>query len=378
MRIRVLHVVTAMGRGGLEVWLMNVLRNIDRSRYQLDFLVQSAEPALFDAEIVALGSKIIRCPRGRSLLSFSRALLEALRREGPYDIVHTHLHHFSGVVALLCRFAGVKRVIAHSHSVAYSDRSRLSLVKRGYLWATEQLIRRFADLGLGCSQAACDDLFPQAWRDRGRQSVLLCGIDLAPFEAAICALGSPASGSARPRTVIHVGRFNEPKNHIFLIEVLGELAVAREDFDVLLVGTGPLQAAIHERAAQLGLADRISFLGDRADVPELLARSDLFLFPSLYEGLGLALVEAQAAGVPCLISENIPSEAVVVESLVNRETLAAGPRSWASTASGKLDAQRPGRHECLRRVRSTAFDIHTCVRQLRSIYDGLLAARAAS
>jgi glycosyltransferase involved in cell wall biosynthesis len=370
MKTRVLHVVTAMSRGGLEVWLMSVLRNIDRDRYQLDFLVQTADRAMFDDEIAALGSKVIRCARGANIFTFSAAFLGALRREGPYDIVHTHVHHFSGIVALLCRIGGIRSVIAHSHSVAYANRQELSLPRRAYLRLTELMIRWFSDVGLGCSAPAYGDLFPD-WQKQGRQNVLLCGIDLEPYARAMQAAHVERPEARARKTLVHVGRFNKPKNHRFLLDVLAELAKRRDDFNVLLVGSGPLRPASEAYAAQLGLTDRIVFTGDRSDVPSLLVHSDLFFFPSLFEGLGLALVEAQAAGLGCVISENIPDEATVVTGLVHRERLDAGAHAWAEVADQVLNGARPDREACLQQVRGV-FDIRTCVVKLCALYDDLV------
>ena len=369
MKTRVLHVVTAMARGGLEVWLMSVLRTIDRERYQLDFLVQAPEKGLFEDEIIALGSKIIRCPRGNAVVGFSLAFLGALRSAEPYDIVHTHVHHFSGIVALLARFAGVRRVIAHSHSVAYAKRTSLPMPRRAYLRATELMIRAFSDVGLGCSAAAYGDLFPD-WQKQGRQTVLLCGIDLEPYASA--QRSAPALDPRTLKTIVHVGRFTTPKNHLFLLDALAELARLRDDFKVRLIGSGPLREVAQKRAAELGLGGRIHFMGDRSDVPALLAQSDFFVFPSLYEGLGLALVEAQAAGLRCLVSENIPDEAIVVPGLVRRERLHAGAQAWARAMDQMLAGATTDREACLRQVRMT-FDIHTNVATLCALYDDLLA-----
>lgn len=365
--IRVLHVATAMHRGGLEVWLMNILRRVDRSRYQLDVLVQTDKEARFDRELLGLGSKLLRGPRAREIMAFSRFFLKTLRQDGPYDIVHSHVHHFSGVVAALARLAGVRVVIAHSHSAAYADRRQLGLRSRLYLWATEQLIRAFCRLGIGCSSLACRDLLPAAWQGTARERVLLCGIDLGAFGST-----RPDGTSGGKKQLIHVGRFNPPKNHLFLIAIVAELAKLRRDFNVVLVGSGPLAEAARHQAEALGVAALITFAGDRDDVASLLESSDLFVFPSRYEGLGLALVEAQAAGLRCLVSGTVPREADVVAGLVTRKGLEEPAATWAAAATALLDLPATDRVRCRQAVADSGFNIDRSLDELCSIYEDLL------
>jgi glycosyltransferase involved in cell wall biosynthesis len=373
MTIRVLHVVTSMNRGGLEVWLMHVLRTVDRSQFALDFLVQTDQPALFDAEILERGARIIRCPRASSPIAFTRAYLAALKQNGPYDVVHTHLHHFSGVVALLSRLAGVRVVVAHSHNAAYGDRRRLPTAKRWYLKFTEWLIRRYASFGIGCSEPAGQDLYQNDWTDRERHAVVYCGLDFGGFAQAQPEPTFPVTLGDR-KLIVHVGRFTVQQNHEFLIDVVAELRKRRDDFVVLLVGTGALKPAIASKVEQLRLQDCVAFAGDRNDVDRILLRADAFLFPSLFEGLALALLEAQAAGLRCVISDTITQEAIAIPGAIQSLPLSSGAAAWADALDTTLSLPAPDRAAALSDMERSPFSIRASVNALESLYRKLLAA----
>jgi len=367
MALRILHVVTAMNRGGLETWLMHVLRNIDRSQYAFDFLVQVSYEGGFDREIRERGALVIHCPPGRNLAAFAVAFAKALRNFGPYDIVHSHVHHFSGVVALLSRMCGVKAVIAHSHNTPYGDRSKLSLLTRAYLMSMEGLMARFAKLGLACSHEAGVDLFQNKWQKAETHRVLHCGLDFSRFDAL-----KPRANAGGPKLLVHVGRFTPQKNQVFLVDVVAELACERSDFKLLFVGTGAQAAEVRERAVARGVESLIAFLGDRDDVPEILFTSDVFLFPSKYEGLGLAFVEAQAAGLRCIVSEAVPREAVVIPDLVSQVPLNDGAEAWAEKIDAALEAPATDRTRALQIVKESSFSLANCIDGLGAVYNRLV------
>jgi len=357
---------------------MHVLRHIDRSRIAIDFLVQTETTALFDDEIQSLGSRIIRCPRAIAPHRFARAYLRALRTHGPYDIVHTHLHHFSGVVALLSRLAGVPVVIAHSHNATYGERQRLSWKLRSYLWFTERLLGAFSSYGIGCSERAGVDLFQRSWRNRQNHGVLYCGLDFSGFATAGAAPSPLPAEFANHKVVVHVGRFTRQKNHDFLIEIVAELARRRTDFRVLLVGSGDLQPAIADKVQRLGLTGRVVFAGDRGDVNRILLASDVFLFPSLNEGLPLAMLEAQAAGLRCLISDAITEEVIVNRDDFQVLPLAAGAAAWASSLDALLSRPDAQRSRALAAMQSSPFSVDASVRALVTLYQRLSTTHPAA
>jgi hypothetical protein len=150
--LRILHVLGAMNRGGVETWLMHVLRHLDRERFQIDILVHTDRPAAYDSEVLALGSKILQCPYTNNPLLYARRFLQVIKRNGPFDVLHSHVHHFSGLILALGRIAGIPVRIAHSHSDTIAAESRAGLVRRMYLGAMERLIRAHCTHGFAVSE----------------------------------------------------------------------------------------------------------------------------------------------------------------------------------------------------------------------------------
>lgn len=330
MPIRILHIVTYMGRGGLETMLMNYYRAINRNRIQFDFLTHRDFRADYDDEIEALGGRIYRLP---NLNPFSRSYLDALDRffaEHPeYRIVHSHLDCMSAIPLKAARKHGVPVRIAHAHS-SRQDRDLKYplklLFKRGIARQATQLF--------ACGREAGKWMFGT---DDFR--VLNNAIDAERYrfdpkvrQEVRSELGIPADALVAG----HVGRFMAPKNHGFLLRIFAELP---DHARLLLVGDGVLRANIEQQAKVLGIRDRIIFTGVRTDVDRQLQAMDVFLFPSLYEGLGIVAVEAQAAGLPCLISDRVPMACKATE-LVTQIPLSAGAKAWAEAVQKSADTPR--------------------------------------
>jgi len=333
--MRILHVLGKLDRGGVETWLVQVLRHIDRQKYQMDFLVHTADPGAYDEEVRAFGARIIPCLSYTNPARYARNFLRILRQYGPYDIVHSHVHHYSGYVLMLAAIGGVPVRIAHSHSDTRLAESSAGAVRKGYRVAMRSLIRMCSRSGLAVSTEAGNDLFAWPWRRSSEWKLQYLGIDLSRFEVAVDkqavrrALGIPPDSLV----VGHVGRFSEEKNHAFIVEVARELIGREPRTMFLLVGDGPLRASIEAKVASYSLQDYFVFAGVRSDVPTLMRGAmDALLFPSLREGLPITLLEAQAAGLKCVISDAISPEADLVEDLIQRES----PKSSAATWSDRL------------------------------------------
>ncbi|HYD16512.1 MAG TPA: glycosyltransferase family 1 protein [Candidatus Nanoarchaeia archaeon] len=328
--IRVLHVLGGLNRGGAETWLVQVMRSIDRSQYQFDFLVHSSEEGAYDNEVRELGGRIIPCLGYRNPMLYARNFLRVLRTHGPFDVVHSHVHHFSGLVMLLAKLGGVPCRIIHSHTAHVEPRA--SLARSMYLRLMKRMAWKFSTCGIAVSSKAAGSLLPPAWERDGKWTLLPIGIDLEPFsrpvdaESIRASLGIPSDAFV----VGHVGRFVEAKNHRFLIRVAAELVAAEPKSVLLLVGDGPLRPEIEELVLKNGLTRHVVFTGNRADVPALMMGAmDVFVFPSVGEGFGLAPMEAQLSGLPVVLETSVPDEAVVNDSLVIRKSLTAPASAWA-------------------------------------------------
>lgn len=371
--IRILHVVGGMNRGGIETWLMHILRHIDRDRFQMDFLVHTDKPCAYDAEIRALGSRIIPCLEYSKPWLYARNFQRILREFGPYDIVHSHVHHFSGYVLYLARKAGVPVRIAHSHNAGSSlEPHRGGLHRPLYLTLMKSFISRYATFCLGCSEIASADLFGQNWKNSPHSQILYCGINLVPFQQPIDSFEVRNELNIPPDAFVigHVGRFEKQKNHQFLLEIFAEVVRKEQQAYLLLVGEGSLRAKITQQARSMGIADRVFFTGSRSDVPRLMRGAmDVFLFPSRYEGLPLVLIEAQAAGLPCILSDVITEEVDVIKPLMPRLSLSKPASIWAEVILKMKNNQlKITQRETLKIVDESEFTIENSIKKVEHIY----------
>ncbi len=371
--VRVLHVFGRMNRGGAETFIMHVYRHIDRGRVQFDFAVHSPQPGHYDEEIRQLGGRIFILPRPRpaTLPAYWQAFKKVLRHKGPFVAVHSHVHFFSGIPLAIAKDQGVPVRIAYSHST--SDGKGDNLFRRMYRWYMLRLIRKSATHLLGNSRASCEALYgPLCWRD-GRVEIMRLCIDPAPFallpqdrRALRSKLGLPLDAIL----VGHVGRFDRPKNHRFLVEIFCVLARRLPDARLVLVGDGPLRREVERWVAEKGLEERVHFLGVRTDVPEIMGCLDVFLFPSLWEGLGIVLVEAQAAGVSCVVSDVVPDEADLGLGLWYPTSLSAGPETWAERVVEALGASPPPWEVREQALRTHGYDAREVAKRLENLYVG--------
>jgi glycosyltransferase involved in cell wall biosynthesis len=367
--IRVLQFVGCMDYGGVETWLMHVWRHIDRTKFQFDFCYTEPTPGAYAPEIESLGGRMVACRLHKhNPLGFARRL-RALLRAGQYGVVHSHVHHFSGFVLRLAQREAVPARIAHSHST--SD-GKVSLPSRIlYRTLMKYWIRKYATHGLATSGAAAETLFGTAWGSDARFRILHCGIDLEPFrqepsrEAVRQELGIPLNAPV----VGHVGSFRPPKNHAFLLEIAAEVIRRRPEVRFLLVGDGPLRPQIEAVARELGIEKNVIFTGIRADVPRLmLGAMDLFVFPSLWEGLPIAFLEAQAAGLRAVVSEAVPLEAFVLREGVEHVSLSAGAHHWVCRLLKALEQGRYPLAEALAGVARSSFAVENSCRYLAGLY----------
>lgn len=364
---RVLHVLGAMNRGGVETWLMHVLRRIERDKVQMDFLVHTNCPAEYDPEILTLGSSILPCPGPHNPMAYSKQFRRIVQRFGPYDVLHSHVHHHSGVVLRLGRQAGIPVRIAHSHNDLSSLAESATLPRKSYLWFTRRLIATNCTHGLAASRPAARDLFGPHWQRDRRIQVMHCGVELEPFRQAFDRDSARSEFGFRPEHIVfgHIGRFEEQKNHRFLANIASEILQREPRARFLFIGDGPLRPVIEEQFRRSGIADSAVFAGLRSDVPRLAtAVMDRFLFPSLYEGLGLALIEAQAAGLPSTLSDRVPVEATVIPQLVRRLSLQQPASAWAECAlSHRERIANP-----LAEIERSSFGIVASIRGLMKVY----------
>lgn len=372
MAKRILHIVGAMNRGGIETWLMHILRHIDRDRFHIDFLVHSVQPGAYDNEIRALGSKLVICLHPSQPWLYAQNFRRILREYGPYDIVHSHVHHFSGYILRLAEKAGVPVRVAHSHINSSPLEAKAGWHRRLYLAGMKALIARHATLGLGCSHVANADLLSQDWKTDRRWQLLYCGIDMTPFRKDTNATDVRAEFAIPPHAFVigHIGRFQEQKNHRFLLKIFAEVVKREPQAYLLLVGEGFLQPNIEQEACEMGLRERVIFAGTRSDVPRLMMGAmDVFVLPSLSEGLPMVGIEAQAAGLPLILSDVITEEVNKIQPLFHKLSLSQPASTWADAVLAARNARRNlTQKDCLTAMENSEFNIAYSVKALIEAY----------
>lgn len=355
--LRVLHVVGTLNRGGVETWLVSLLRELKQdSRVEFEVVVQAdANQFGYERDVADLGVKVHRVRRDQTWpIRFWRFL-----KFGNYDVVHSHRNEFSSIVLLIARLAGVKVRVAHAHSDTPIKESRIHHV---YRKLSHLLFRLSPSVQLAVSQESMISTFG---RDTGQ--VVELGMELGRFEFNLdnrIAIRK-ALGIADDAVVLgHVGSFRPVKNHTFLLKVFSEFRKKYSPHAVLLlVGGGPGQEDAERLAKELGIRSNVTFAGIRSDIPDCLAAMDVFVFPSLYEGLGLVVIEALASGLPVLLSDSLPSAIPTVNNSSKRLSLTASPEAWADTA---WELSMLGRQGIPAGV--SAWDIGSTARELVEIY----------
>jgi len=369
--VRVLEVIYRADRAGAETWLLHALRQINREDAAIDFVMQDGTPGAYDAEIQELGSRIFLSDGHRNLWRQFWRLRSVLRRHGPYDVIHSHVDYFGGLIMLFSRILGVHARIANFHTDSPELTQGKSVTRRVYIGTMKFLVSRFATGGLATSKVAAAALFGPDWHSDSRWRVHSACVDLLRFHQPVNRSDVRAELGIPSDAVVfgHVGRFVEQKNHRFLLRVAQSLARGSERATFVLVGSGPGKQEFERAVRDEGLSHRFFLLGLRDDISRLMKGAfDFFLFPSHSEGLGLALIEAQAAGLRCFASTAVPPEAIVIRALVQRLPLSEGPDCWTEAILQQIDTPNPiTQEEALHRV-GEVFDIRRNAAQLVEFY----------
>lgn len=370
-RIKVLHSVGHLLRGGIETWLYQMVTRLDPTRFEHHVLVWTDEEQAFTADFQAAGVRVLPCLGHTNPLRFAANFRRLVAENGPYDILHTHGTHYHGFVMMLAARAGIPARIAHSHTDIKPVLAEASLPYRLYAGLGHAAIRHWATAGRGVSGLAAASMFKAGWRQDPRFDVLYCGVDLEPFAAAPDLdlrrrLGMPEDSMV----VGHVGRFEKQKNHGFLLETAAAVRQLEPKAHFLLIGDGSQHAEYVARTEALGLTPHVTFIRDCRTIPaHMIGAMDRFLFPSLYEGLPLVTVEAQAAGLPCLISDSLTREILVEGTSSRMMPLSAGPEAWAQALLA-LPARTPESMAEMRRILERGpFNIRSAARSLANVYE---------
>ena len=358
--IRVLHILQRMEAAGVQTLLMNLYRKIDRDRVQFDFLVHYTAPQFFDEEIEALGGNIYRFSvrEDYNFPKYYRDLNKFFKEHKEYKIVHGHMHTLGGVYLHAAKKNGVPVRIAHSHTNAtQKDAKQFVKILMNHLYAVD------ANVLFACSSAAGKYMFGSKQFEVINNAIITDNF-----------VYSEASRQNKRRelniedkfVIGSVGRFELQKNQRFTVEVFEKISKVRPDSVLLLIGTGSMQDEIKALVAEKGLKEKVMFLGNRRDVAELYQAMDVFVMPSLFEGLGIVGVEAQAAGTPVVCTDTLPVE-INVSPLIYRMSLDKPMGEWADMIMKAAD--NPQRHQNIKPyIIEANYDMDALAKRMQTFY----------
>lgn len=360
--IRILQITGGMNMGGIENFIMNIYRNIDRSRVQFDFLIHQEEKQIFEDEIVSLGGKVYRIPSLGKVGHFKylKELREFFNIHKEYKIVHSHYNTISGVILREAKRCGIKTRIAHSHT----SYPKYRLIERIYKEYSRLLIRGNANKRFACSQKAGEWLYGI----NNEFEVINNGINPQEYLFNIKKRNEMRENlNLKTNDIVigHVGRFSSEKNHSFLIDIFNELLKINKNYKLLLVGDGNTREEIEKKVQSLKLEDSVRFLGVRKDVKDILQGLDLFILPSVFEGLPVTLVEAQGAGLKCFISDSVTREIDLECGLTEFISLNKSAQEWAKMIDKNKDYIRKN---TLNELRSHGYDMTQNAKELENFY----------
>lgn len=361
--IRVAEIIGKYIGGGVEAVVLNYFSFINKDKIQFDFICDSDSTDIPYEQIEAMGGKVILIPPYQKLFKYQKELKKVLK-DGNYQIVHSHINALSIFPLRVAKKAGVPIRIAHSHSTSNKKEWKKNLLKN----ILKLFSKVYSNKYMCCSELAGRWLFGDKEYEKGTVYLLNNAIDLDKYKYnENIRIAKRKEMGIKPSTFVvgHIGRFVEQKNHRFLIDIFNEIHKKRKDSLLLLAGQGPLMEEMKEKVHNLGLDNCVQFLGQRKDANELYQVFDLFLLPSLYEGLPVVGVEAQASGNLCYLSNDMTKETKVLDS-TKFMSLENTAEEWANAIL--KDAKRYKKHNTKEEVSKYGFNIEKEAEKLEKKY----------
>lgn len=361
--IRVLQMIGSLELGGSQAMIMNIYRNIDRNAIQFDFIVDRIEHMEYKEEIETLGGIVYTMPtfKGTNVIEIKRAWRKFFLQHTEYKVLHSHVRSYASLYIPIAKKNGITTII-HSHSTS-NGRGVQAMIKKMMQYS----LRYQADYLFSCSDKAGAWLFGKSALKHKNYKMISNAIDSQRF-----AFDEDKRIEIRKELHIenkfvvgNVGRLVIPKNHQFLIDIF--ISVLHKDANscLLLVGDGELRNLLEKKCQQLGIQDAVMFLGSQSYVEKYYMAMDVFVFPSLWEGLGIAAVEAQAAGLSCVISDRVPKEVDIGSGLISIVRISDNSEKWAD----KIVAQKgKTRISQTKAIKNAGFDISNSAYRLQQFY----------
>jgi glycosyltransferase involved in cell wall biosynthesis len=365
-KVKVLNIIGKRPKGGIGAVVYNYQIHMDSDMIQMDYLIFNDEPnGEFDEKVRKHGSTVYVLPelRNNRLFSIRKKIDEFFSKHAnDYKIIHLHSANIGFICLSLAKKYGINNRIVHSHATMYSDK-KINAIRNRILCMS---LNKGATEFMACSKAAGEFLFGKYKED---YLILNNAIDCEKY------IFNPEvrnkvrhSLSLNNKIVVgNVGRFANQKNHNFLIEIFYEVKKLQNDSVLLLIGDGELRMEIEAKTKDMGLSESVVFLGQRDDVPQLLQAMDVFVLPSLYEGLPVIGIEAQVSNLPCIFSDNITREVGIVDSTFI--SLSEHAKVWAEVII--KNTNNHNRRNVLSTIKNSGYDIYTEAKRLQEYYINL-------
>ena len=360
--IRVLQMIGSLNVGGSQTMIMNIYRNIDRTKMQFDFVLDHPDETYFAEDVKAMGARIYTMPmfNGTNAAQVKKEWDNFFYLHPEYKVLHSHVRSYASLYLPIAKKHGVKTII-HSHNTSNGS-GAVALAKN----ALQYPLKKQADILMACSTEAGLWLYGEKACKSDKFIFMPNAVDTERFslDEAKREKTRKALGFEDKFVIGHVGRFSEAKNHSFLIEAFAKVREKRDNAVLLLIGEGALQRATAQKAVELGVADHVIMTGNRNDVPELLSAMDVFAFPSKWEGLPVTLIEAQAAGLPCLISDTISTDVDVSPQAIRLPIESSD--LWAEEILKPRE-----RRDVKEYIAKAGFDVKVSAKQMYELYKKL-------
>ena len=364
-KIRIAQVMGKMNYGGVEAVVMNYFRNIDRNNIQFDFIVDEDSILPQKEEILRLGGNIYKVPKYQKLPAYLKAVYKIFK-QGNYTIVHAHMNTLSVFPLAMATLAKVPIRIAHSHSTDGKGEVIRNMIK-GILKPFSKL---FTTHYFACSAFSGEWLFGKSAMKKGKITLIHNAIatEKFRFSSKVRDKKRKELGVEKSFVIGHIGRFMPQKNHTFLLDMFEQIYQKRKDAVLLLVGDGKLEEEMKQKAKQIGINKACKFLENRTDVDELYQAMDVFVLPSLYEGLPVVGIEAQTSGVRTILSSAMTKETKVLDNTVFLN-LEDGKEKWAEAV---LQKQNVKRDNAVDKVKMQGYEIAIEANKLEKIYEEMV------
>ena len=353
--IRILHVLGRTNLGGAESRIMELYRSIDKEKVQFDFLVHATTEGYYTPEIEALGGKVYCVPRfyGLNILKYKKALKKFFKEHHDYAMIQGHMTTTASIYLPISKKAGIPVTIAHARNAGV-DGGTMKLLLTKYL---RKALASKADRCFTCSREAAIDVFGEESVKSGKVWTVPNAINAERFKynAKVREEVRQQLGINDRYVIGHIGRLDTQKNHMYMLDIFKEITQRDASAVLILIGSGNLEEQIKEKIARLELTDKVMLLGNLLDVERYYQAFDYFLFPSLFEGLPGTVLEAQAAGLHCLISDRITRE-VALTPLVTYMSIDESASKWADEICRNREAALI-REDTIDIIREKGFDV---------------------